>query len=42
MSKSIRIDDDLHEWISDTFSKGKSFSDVIRELKEEWEQHQDK
>ena len=42
MSKSVRIDDDLHEWIFDNYSKRKSISDVIRELKEFWEQHQDK
>jgi predicted CopG family antitoxin len=42
MSKSIRIDDDLHEWLFAKFPKEMSVSDVIRELKELWEQHQDK
>ena len=42
MSKSIRIDDDLHGWLFANFPKEMSVSDVIRELKEVWEQHQDK
>jgi predicted CopG family antitoxin len=42
MSKSIRIDDDLHEWLFANFPKEMSVSDVIRELKELWEQQQDK
>jgi hypothetical protein len=39
MSKSIRIDDDLHEWLFAKFPKEMSVSDVIRELKELWEQN---
>ena len=39
MSKSIRIDDDLHEWLFAKFPKEMSVSDVIREFKEVWEQH---
>jgi len=41
MSVSVRIDNDLHEWLMDhRDSKRKGISDVIRELKEFWEQCQ--
>lgn len=41
MSVSIRIDDDLHEWLLDhRDSKRRNISDVIREIKDFWEQCQ--
>ena len=42
MSKSVRIDDDLHEWIMKSFAKSNTVSDVIRDLKLCWEQQQQK
>lgn len=41
MSVSIRIDDDLHEWLLDhRDSKRRNISDVIREMRDFWEQCQ--
>lgn len=41
MSISIRIDDDLHEWLLDhRDSKRRNVSDVIREIRDFWEQYQ--
>ncbi len=41
MTTGVRIDDDLYTWLMDhRDSKRKFVSDVIRELKEFWEQCQ--
>ena len=41
MSVSIRIDEDLHEWLLDhRNSKRRNISDVIREIRDFWEQSQ--